>query len=273
MRLADGFPKWRHLLLAAALGIMAALAPALASSETGPTVEAVNEPAGAYEVEHHRWSPSAVAVMAGNVVTFQNTTAVYHGVAWDGGPETPSCTGVPINTGEANWKGTCTFGQAGIYTFHCVVHPEMTGRVEATAAGTTATTTTTTSATPPPPPPSEKSAPPSLTGAVSVARNQHGPSVHGSIQISKALEGARLKIDLLVRGDALGHARRRSLVRVGGLSRGSLSAGRLSFSMRLDAAARRSLERRKRLVLTVRVVVTPATGAALTLHRVVVVRV
>ncbi len=122
--------------LAALGGLAAALVvlPTVAGWATSPTIEAVNS-IGAYNEQHHAWSPAQVTVAAGGTVTLSNPTAVEHGVRWVSGPETPVCTGdIPIGTSSAtkgpNWSGACTFTKPGAYTFYCTVHgPEMTGTV------------------------------------------------------------------------------------------------------------------------------------------------
>src|SRR5581483_10921762 len=107
----------------AVLGVALALLPGAASStEPSPTVDAVNQ--GLYG---HAWSPSQVAVATGGAVTLRNSTTVPHGVEWVGGPATPTCEkGVPVGTTPAasgkEWSGSCTFSQAGTYTFYCTVH-------------------------------------------------------------------------------------------------------------------------------------------------------
>jgi hypothetical protein len=60
-------------------------------------------------------------------------------------------------------------------------------------------------------------------------------------------------------------------VRVGRLVRSSLQAGALSFSVALNARARRALGRHGRLALTVLIVLMPAHGSAVTITRSVVV--
>lgn len=270
----------RYVLLATLLGVATAVLPAIASSETSPTVDAVNEPVGLYSEEHHHWSPTQVTVMAGGMVTFQNTGAtVPHGVVWDGGPGTPSCAGVPLNEAKTSWKGTCTFAQAGTYTYHCYVHPtEMTGKVEVSGNGTTTTTTTTTTGTTTgtttttTTPPSSQESP--LAGPVSqalkLAKSQRGGSVRGTLDISQAAAGGRLEVDLLAQSASLVKARHSRRVRVGRLVRSSVSTGRLSFSVRLNARARRALKRHHRLALTVKIIVTPAHGEPVTLTRAIV---
>jgi plastocyanin len=265
----------RYVPLIAGLGIATAALPAIASSETSPTVEAVNT--GLYS---HAWSPPQVSVLAGGVVAFSNKTAIRHGVEWVGGPTKPTCDpSVPVGTTEASagaeWSGNCTFSQAGTYTFYCTVHgPEMTGTVTVGSDGATTVTSTTTPTTTTPgtaPPPKAEAPPgPPLLGAPSLRAIQHGSSVRGSLEISQAGAGSRLEIDLLAGAATLskaGHAKR---VRVGRLVHSSVKAGPQSFAVKLDAKARRALSRHHRLALTVRIVLTPFNGETTTVTRSVV---
>ncbi len=94
---------------------------------------------------------------------------------------------------------------------------------------------------------------------------QHGGTVTGALEVSAAGAGGRLEIDLLAKGSSLGKGGRSAAVRVGRLLRGSVSAGRVPFAVKLDAAARRALKRLRRLAVTVRVTLTPAHGRARTI--------
>jgi hypothetical protein len=94
--------------------------------------------------------------------------------------------------------------------------------------------------------------------------------VHGSVEVSKAGVGGRLEVDLLAKSASLAKAKRSTQVRVGRLVRSSLYAGSVSFAVTLDAKARRALKRHHRLALTVKIVLTPVTGAPVTVNRSVV---
>lgn len=270
--------------MAIVLGAGLAVLPGVASSETTPTINATEEP-GYTETSFH-WTPSQVDVASGGTVRFVNgSMTVPHGIVWSGGPVTPTCeASVPVGATSSgtNWNGACTFAQAGTYTFYCSVHgPNMSGSVVVTSTGATTTTTGTTT-TPPmttstgatTPPPSSKQSP--LAGPLSqvlkLAKSQRGGSVHGSIAISNAGAGGRLEVDLFAQSAALAKAKRRAPVRVGHLVRSALSAGKLPFSVRLNARARRAIRRRRRLALTVKVIVTPAHGEPVTATRAVVER-
>ncbi len=286
----------------AALGLATAVLPAIASSETSPTIEATNTPgSGLYSEEHHSWTPSQVSVMAGGVVTFTNSSEVPHGIEWRGALK-PSCEEgagkVPVGTtaaaSGAKWSGACTFTQPGAYTFYCTVHgPEMTGTVTVAANGATTVTTTTTPTTTAPGTTSPKSESPTgspFAAAPSLKGGRHGASVSGSIAISPAGAGDRLEVDLLARNAALANVARVDLARadavranpalasrarfqraiVGRFIRGSVKAGAQTFTVKLSAKARRALHRRHRLVLTVRISLTPFYGEATILTRAVV---
>ncbi len=266
------FPGKRHFLLASVLGAGVVALPAIASSETTPTVSAVEK--GPY----YAWSPSEVTVSPSGQVTFANATAgVPHGIVWLSSTK-PSCAGsVPDGEGgkatssSASWSGACTFSQAGTYDFRCSVHLEMTGTVTVNANGTTTTTTTTptTTTTTTPTTPEPPSGSP-LAGGPSLRASQRGSSVHGSIAISQAGAGDRLEIDVFAKSASLAKAKHPARVRVGWLVRSSVLAGRLSFSVKLDAKARRALKRHGRLALTVKIMLTPTSGEPFSVTRAVV---
>lgn len=272
-----GFLRRWHLVLAGLAGALVAIVPVVASFASEPTIEATG---GAYGYGF-RWSPSTAEVQEGTAMAFKNASeSVPHGVQWTGGPETPSCPGVPINEGKTNWKGTCTFLRTGTYSFRCVVHPsEMTGTVTVNSNGTVTTTTSAPSLPPPPPPTTTTTAAPPVpesllvgtaSQALKLAKRQRGGTVKGSIEISKAGAGDRLEVDVFAANASLARAKHGGNARVGRFVRSSVSAGRTSFSVKLDTKARRALKRHKRLVLTVKIVITPSYGEPKSIARSVV---
>jgi plastocyanin len=127
------------LMRGIALGLVSAIAFAGLSSAAGPTIEASPSLI---------WSPSTASVTTDESVTFTNPSAtISHGINWTGGPATPSCPGVP-GLGQTDWTGSCSFNQAGTYTFVCVVHPTMTGSVTVTSSGPQPPAVTTGTGTP-----------------------------------------------------------------------------------------------------------------------------
>ena len=202
--------------------------------------------------------------------------------AGGGAGAVPPLPPIPSTDG---WSGRCTFNAEGTYEFVCNAHATMTGAVlvvplnptptpsptaTASATATATPTPTVTNATPTPTPtaiatavPQATTAPPADTARptpvgpaasrLRVTRTQRGPAVKGSVAV--ALAGSRLRVELL--------AKRK---RVGSTTR-SVNAGTASFTVRLNAGAKRTLQRSRKLSVTVRITVTPPTGAAFTATR------
>ncbi len=109
-----------------------------------------------------------------------------------------------------------------------------------------------------------------LLGAPSLGSSQHGASLHGSLDISRSGAGGRLEVDLFATGASLAKAHRPPKVRIGHFLRSSVRAGVVPFAVPLTAPGKTALRRHKRLALTVRIVLTPLSGAAVTVTRSVV---
>ncbi len=107
---------------------------------------------------------------------------------------------------------------------------------------------------------------------LALANPQHGDAVHGTVQIPAADGGARLEVELLAQGASLAKVKRGGRSRVGRLVRSSAPAGTVSFTVSLDARAKRALRRHHKLALTLKIVLTPKHGAAMNLTRSLVVR-
>jgi hypothetical protein len=129
-----------------------------------------------------------------------------------------------------------------------------------------ASTATTPGSMETPPPPAHPLA------KLALANAQQGDTVHGTVQIPAADGGARLEVVLLAQGASLAKVKRPGSARVGRLVRTSAPAGTVSFTVSLDAAAKRALRRHHKLALTVKIVLTPVHGAAVTLTRSLVLR-
>jgi plastocyanin len=245
-----------------ALALLAASVLALqfvpGSSADGPTIESAEREGPSYF-----WRPSTASVSLGGTVNFKSSsTIIPHGLKWTGGPMEPTCTGVPIEGEKTNWSGSCTFAQAGAYSFVCSVHPtEMKGTI------TVSSTETPPGGTPPPPPGSTESPlQGSASQALKLAKSQRGESVRGSVNLSPASAGGKLEVLLLAKRASLsagGSATRR----VGRIVRSPLRAGWVAFTVALKSPARRALRSRKKLPLTAQVIVRPPGRAALTLKR------
>jgi plastocyanin len=270
------------LAIGAGVGVAAAATPA----DSPP-------PTASFTAADFAWNVSGgtsteANIAAGGTVTFAYPTgASNHNADFGSGPQPTSCTqGAGTGSGAVpplphqptapGWSGTCTFATAGTYTFHCDMHPFMTGTIvvgnapappagsttsQTTTAQTTstptvttppATTTTATTTTPTttaPGQPHQPAGPP--VHAIVLAAVQHGLVVHGSLSISAAGRGGRLQVQLV----AAGHRRAGSFVRR------ALPAGRVRFAVALNAAPRRALGRRGRQALTVAITITWGKGA------------
>jgi len=267
------------------LGAGVVVLPAVAGSETSPTIAALNSGGGVYG-EHHEWSPASATIAPGGTVALKNEGGVPHGVRWVAAPATPVCSGVPVEASGTKWSGTCTFATPGTYTFYCTVHgAEMTGTITVNPNGTTSTQTGSqgTTGTGPYAAPGHEStgsaggtpASPlagSAFSAIKLASLQHGTSVHGSVAVSQAGSGARLAVDLLAKRASLARARHAPLASAGHLVRSSVHAGVVPFKVALNARAKHALGVRHRLALNVRVVLTPVHGLSVTVTRSVVLR-
>jgi plastocyanin len=278
-----------RFLIAAIVGAAAVVLPAVAGSETVPSVTAYNGP-GIYGA--HYWEPMAVSVEPGGTVDIANNTAVYHGVHWLEGPETPECTsGVVVGTTEAqsatNWSGSCSFKKAGVYTFDCTVHgPAMKGTITVGPQGVTTTMTTTTATgtqTQPQASPTETPAQPGggeggskivsllsrpASQAVKLSPTHHGTTLHGTIALAPAAQEGKLVVTVLAKRAELGRHRGPKQVQVARLLRRSLSGANVSFSLALDALARHALHVRSHLTLTVEIALSaPGDEEALALTR------
>jgi hypothetical protein len=106
--------------------------------------------------------------------------------------------------------------------------------------------------------------------AVTVPPSQRGKTVHGSVAVSQAAVGGRLEVGLSAGSAAVARARRPAQVGVGRLVRSLPHPGTVSFAVPLSARAKRGLERHRRLALTVKVILVPVHGSAVTVTRSVV---
>jgi plastocyanin len=214
------------------------------------------EQPGTYELEDsHMFYPEATVkvVEAGNTGTTSTTTTTTTT------PTTTTTTPTTTTTTPTTTTPTTT-------TPTTTTSTKPYGGGASTGATPSTATTPGSTETPPPPGGSHPLA------RLALANAQHGDVVHGTVQIPAVDGGARLEVELLAQGASLAKVRRASSSRVGRFVRSSAPAGKLSFSVSLDAAAKLALRHHHKLALTVKIVLTPKHGAAMTLTRSVVVR-
>jgi plastocyanin len=252
----------RSALIAGLCGALVGV-PALASArDDTPKVTAVDAPAP-------HWDTETVTIPAGGTVAFEYTAAMnVHNVVITG-EQDPSCTALPPRKPaiKVSWSASCQFDHPGTYAFVCEWHPtQMTGQVivEPTPTpsptyGGTPTPTPPPGATPTPGPGGTSPTPQStLKGAVSLARFQRGSRVRGAVKVKAAK--SRLEVGVWAPKSKLSGGKSRKAVRIGRFVKGSTAAGRVRFSIKVDAPARSALRRARRLAVTVNVALTPPGG-------------
>jgi plastocyanin len=254
---------------ALALGVVSALAlPASAGGQAPSTAT------GTARDGPPRWEANSGTLALGGTVTFTYPTGISgHSLSFTNPPASPSCTPAwPTAVRSAPWTTTCSFSVAGAYNYLCTVptHTGMTGTivVEGGAGG---------------PPPGGENPPggggggsgggsggntpggsPTQPGSLSVkvARRQTGTTVRGSVTTS--VDNSRLAIKVLVANRLLAKKPPSRKVSVGSLRKQIANAGKTSFAVKLNRAARRALNRRDRLVVALRITLTPPGGQATT---------
>jgi hypothetical protein len=275
----------RYLPVAAVLGAAVAIvpAPALAAAPSEAKLE-VNE--NCVEPDWPCWAtpgssqPAAkVTIANGGSVTFVDSKTAAN-IAWSG--TAPTCeSAVPVAPAspKTGWEGKCTFATPGAYKFESsTLWPEYTkyevvveGSATPPSTGTTGeggskggSTPSTTTSGPAPAGGSPTGSP--LSGAPRISSSQRGSTVDGSLEVSTVGGGDRLVIELLATTASLAKAGHATQV-VGRFVSASVSAGRRSFSVKLDTKARRALKRKHHLALQVKITLTPANGEATTVTR------
>lgn len=262
-----------RLVLAATIGGLLIGAPA--RSQAIPAASIV---ASDFAFKTAAGGAPAVTVAAGSTVAFSYPAGdSAHNVVFTG-PQPSSCdvTGapgpappLPPQPAAPGWSGECTFTAEATYAFVCGLHGTMTGAVQVSGGG---------GAPPPPPPPGAPQPPPppgaspvvAAGSAPRVTAVQHGTTVRGSVRVRDA--GSRLLTRAFARRRALSGGTSTRQVEVGRRLGRSVGPGRVAFSLTLNAAARRALRRNRRLAISLRLTVTPPTGAAYSATRAIVVR-
>jgi plastocyanin len=207
-----------------------------ASRLTGVTLLAVLATAGAAHADERiqagpseRYTTPSVTMDQGERLTFQNLDAVGHDVTATGrGPDGRSLFRTPvIGPGQEVFVEGSQYLTTGSYGFLCSVHPQMTGTLNVTSAGT------------PVPRPADTSAP------------------RASVRVRSARVGAvrrarRLVVRVRVNEAASVALRARARGRV--IARGAVSlnaSGSRSRALALTAPGRRLLRSARRLAVTV----------------------
>jgi plastocyanin len=176
-----------------------------------------------------RYTTPSVTMDQGERLTFQNLDGVGHDVTATGsGPDGRPLFRTPvIGSGQETFVGGSQYLTTGSYGFFCSVHPQMTGTLDVTSAGT------------PVPRPADTSAP-----RTSVRIR--------SVRVSTVRRVRRLAVRVRVNEAADVALRARARGRL--IARGSVSLnapGARSRALPLTAAGRRLMRRARRLAVTV----------------------
>ena len=227
-----------------------------------------------------------VTITAGGTVAFSHAAGPFaHNVRFTGaqpascvqtvfasasGPVPP----LPSAADSGAWAGSCTFAAAGTYTFNCALHGNaMTGSVTVVA---------------PPPPPAPAAAdrrPRTAPAAAAAVLRGHGRGrvVAARRRCASAARSCAARSTSAAPARACWRGRSRAAGRCrGGSSTTEVRVARQSrvvgrprprlVRLTLNASARRALRRNGRLAITLRLTVTPPTGASYTAKRSVVMR-
>jgi plastocyanin len=113
----------RRTIVLAAIGSGAGLAIMLAlGGLRHPSAAAAGAPV--VEIGNYMFMPGTVTIPVGGSVTWVNHDGDIHSVAADDTPPTFKSGGL-----DTDDKFTFTFTKAGVYTYHCSLHPHMIGKI------------------------------------------------------------------------------------------------------------------------------------------------
>ena len=138
---------WAAVLLAGAAGVGPLLLVSAGPAWAFTAPVKISERAGSNE--KYEFGPTVVTIDVDDKVLWTNKSGVRHTVTSDAGSVRFDSGQIPAG---GQWERR--FTTAGTFTYHCEVHPEMTGRIE---VGPPPPTTTA------PPPPTTTTAPPTTT--------------------------------------------------------------------------------------------------------------
>lgn len=96
--------------------------PAPSPSPAASGAASVTIPSNARTLGSGAFVPNPITVSQGATVTWSNTDSTVHTVVADAGA---------FSSDQLNQRGTFsfTFGQRGTFTYHCSIHPSMTGTI------------------------------------------------------------------------------------------------------------------------------------------------
>src|SRR4051794_13778322 len=229
------------LIAAAALGLFLAVAAAWASDQT-ITATPPNQFAG-----------TSVTIDQGDKVTFHNDDTVIHNVTarGQGSDGKPLFASESTSTGQSNPVKGVEYLATGDYDFICSIHPNMTGTLHVTAAGT----------------PAQRPAPPPPSGGGGGAADATAPAVTLKLLDAK-LAAVRRRGALRVRVTSSEAATVKLTAKASrttiATAKASVGATAKTVSVKLTTAGRRTVRRPKHLRIHVSAKAADAAGNAAT---------
>jgi len=80
--------------------------------------------ASTVQIENYQFLPNTLTIRVGGSVTWVNRDGDVHSIAADDTPQTFKSAGL-----DTDDKFSFTFTKPGTYSYHCSVHPHMTGKI------------------------------------------------------------------------------------------------------------------------------------------------
>ena len=124
-------PEHSRLVFCIVCTVMVIFACMTAGCSSGPapatpsTPSAVSGGGNTITIKNFAFSPQTLTVKTGTVVTWVNNDGATHTIASDAGSPA-AFSSDPLSPGASY---TFTFSQPGTYSYHCSIHPSMTGTV------------------------------------------------------------------------------------------------------------------------------------------------
>jgi plastocyanin len=110
----------KKIIIIAIVSVLAAIAYFILSGKSAP-FSAVPE-THFVAIENYAFSPAEITIKSGDRVVWENKDSTGHTVTSDGGSFDSGLFGNGL-------KFERTFDSAGIFPYHCIPHPQMTGTV------------------------------------------------------------------------------------------------------------------------------------------------
>jgi plastocyanin len=115
------FADRRRTIVLAAIGTGLAIMLALGGGRL-PSAAAAEAPV--VVIDNYMFMPDTVTIAVGGSVTWVNHDSDIHSIAADDTPPTFKSAGL-----DTDDKFSFTFTKAGVYTYHCSLHPHMIGKI------------------------------------------------------------------------------------------------------------------------------------------------